>query len=305
MRRLRLIVCARGCIFLLGTAVGLAGNPPKKSAGKKPEPAKKVKGDSPPLVCRAGIEAIEAALNKPIHCEFVETPLKDVVDYFQDVVQIQICLDSPAAFKEAGVDESVPITCNLKDLRFEKVLNRILDAQQLTWTIHDDVLLITSKANAEAYMDTRVYDVADLVVYQDRDGKRFDDYAPLTSLITESIAQKNWVENGGCGSIRGESLGTAKVLVVSNCYNVQEQIVALLADIRTVAAKKSGGDGPPFRERPKVEPKTTIGCFHCPGMIPENGSMEGGVLPAKPGEKPAEKSVTSRPRSRPKSHRTR
>ena len=28
-------------------------------------------------------------------------------------------------------------------------------------------------------MDTRVYDVADLVVYQDRDGKRFDDYVSL------------------------------------------------------------------------------------------------------------------------------
>ena len=77
--------------------------------------------------------------------------------------------------------------------------------------------------------------------------------------------------------------------MVSNCYDVQKQIVALLADIRTVAAKK--------RWRWPAVPRAAEGraenndrLFSLSRMIPENGSMEGGVLPAKPGEKPAEKS---------------
>ena len=44
---------------------------------------------------------------QPTQIEFVETPLKDVVDYLKDLHHIEIQLDS-AALKEAGVDESTP-----------------------------------------------------------------------------------------------------------------------------------------------------------------------------------------------------
>jgi len=60
------------------------------------------------------------------------------------------------------------------------------------------------------------------------------------------------VDNGGSGTISGVWLGTAKFLVVTNRYDIQKKIPALLAEIRTIAAKKSGGDGLPCRERPKA-----------------------------------------------------
>jgi len=290
MRRSRLVVAALGFAILWGTAVSWAGPAlnvgvvPEKSAGKKPEPARKAKSAAP--VLRTGEEAIEAALAKPIDCQFVETPLKDVIEYFKDAAQIEIFLDDGKEVREEErVDPRATVNCNFRGLRFEKVLNRILVSLRLTWTIHDDVLCITSpeRADSDEFFETRLYDVADLVVYQDQDGKKFDDYAPLTSVITNTIYTKNWQENGGCGTIQGESLGTAKVLVVSQRFEVHRQIAALLADIRKIAAKKSGGDGVPFRERPKAEKAATI--LGCPHIIPGPSSPKDAAPPAKPAEK--------------------
>ncbi|MGA2257071.1 MAG: hypothetical protein ABSG53_20660 [Thermoguttaceae bacterium] len=268
MRRSRLVVSALGFAFLLGTVISLAANPPEKSAGnKKPEPEKKVMKAAAPPVLRTGEEAIEAALARPVTCEFVETPLKDVIDYLQDKVQVEIYLDS-SALKDAGVDESTPVTCRHQSLRFEKVLGLVLNELKLTWTIHNDVLYVTTpeKAESDEFLPIRLYDVADLVVYQDQDGKKFDDFAPLTNVIINTIDTKTWAENGGTGSIFGESFGTAKILVVSHRYDVHKKVAALLTEIRTIAAKKSSGDGLPRRERPKAaktaalaqdEPKTS------------------------------------------------
>jgi hypothetical protein len=300
MRRSRLFVCVLGSAFLLGTVIALAANPPAKSsvaktakaeksakaevidpfADSSPKPGEKKEKVAKSSVRRTGVEAIEAALGKPIDCEFVETPLRDVISYFQEKMQVMIYLDS-ASLKEAGVDESTPITINLSGLRFENVLRLILNELQLAWTIHDDVLYITSPAKAESdeLMETRLYDVADLVMFQDEHGKKYDAYAPLMNIITSTIETKSWVENGGACSIEGESLGTAKILVVAHRYDVQKRIAALLAEIRTIAANKSGGDGLPRREKPTAMQSMRGGV----GGIGPNGPGPGNPQPEKSG----------------------
>ena len=87
-------------------------------------------------------------------------------------------------------------------------------------------------------------------MYQDKNGKKFDDFGPLTDIITSTVDTKTWVDNGGNGTILGASLGTAKILVVDHRYEVQKKIAALLAEIRTIAVKKSGGGDLPRRKRP-------------------------------------------------------
>ena len=108
---------------------------------------------------------IEEALKQPTQIEFVETPLKDVVDYLKDLHKIEIQLDT-AALKEAGVDESTQVTKNIKGISLRSALKLMLDDLQLKYVIHNEVLLITSPAKAESdeYMTTKVYPVADLVL---------------------------------------------------------------------------------------------------------------------------------------------
>ncbi len=108
---------------------------------------------------------IEDALKQPTQIEFVDTPLKDVIDYLKDLHHIEIQLDGPA-LKEAGVEESTPITKNLKGISLRSALKLLLDELQLKYVVHNEVLLITSptKAESDEYMTTKVYPVADLVL---------------------------------------------------------------------------------------------------------------------------------------------
>ncbi|MEI8376552.1 MAG: VWA domain-containing protein, partial [Planctomycetota bacterium] len=108
---------------------------------------------------------IQEALKQPTQIEFVETPLKDVVDYLKDLHHIEIQLDS-AALKEAGVEESTQVTKNLKGISLRSALKLMLDELQLKYVVHNEVLLITSptKAESDEYMTTKVYPVADLVL---------------------------------------------------------------------------------------------------------------------------------------------
>ena len=67
---------------------------------------------------------------QPTQIEFVETPLKDVVAYLQDLHHIKIQLDF-AALKEAAIDENTPVTKKLKGISLRSALNLLLDELQL------------------------------------------------------------------------------------------------------------------------------------------------------------------------------
>ena len=116
--------------------------------------------------------------------DFAETPLKDVLDYLSEKHRIPIRMDA-SALKEAGVDESTPITCKLSGIPLRSALEIILDELQLKWTIHHDVLMITSptKAESDEYMYTKSYDVTDLIAT----AKDYEVQNPLVSIPRRSI----------------------------------------------------------------------------------------------------------------------
>jgi len=108
---------------------------------------------------------IVEALKHPTQMEFIETPLKDAIEYLKELHHIEIQFDS-AALKDAGVDELTPVTKNLKGISLRSALKLLLDDLQLKYVIHNEVLLITSpaKAEGEEFMITKVYPVTDIVL---------------------------------------------------------------------------------------------------------------------------------------------
>ena len=163
--------------------------------------------------------------------------MKDVVDYLKDLHHIEIQLDS-AALKEAGVDESTPMTKNLKGISLRSALKLMLDELQLKYVIHNDVLLITSPAKAESdeYMVTRAYPVEDLVV-PDPDGAV--DIQPLKDLLTNTVATKTWVDNGGTGNLSEMIVGNRVLLVISQTQEVHEEIEDALEMLRKAGGLKT------------------------------------------------------------------
>ena len=106
---------------------------------------------------------IVAALDDKTELEFVDQPLSDVIDYLKERHAIEIQLDTKA-LTDAGLGSDTPITRNIRGITLRSALRLMLSEMDLTYVIRDEVLMITSKTEAENMLSTKVYPVADLVV---------------------------------------------------------------------------------------------------------------------------------------------
>jgi hypothetical protein len=153
------------------------------------------------------------------------------------------------SMEDAGIAKDAPVTMNLKGITLRSALNLLLRPLKLTWTIQDEVLLITTPEEAENRLATKVLDVADLVECRDSKGELWDDYDLLIELIKSTVKPTTWDDVGGPGSICPADLGSAKALVICQTYQVHGEIAEVLAKIRAVAKKNPQG-GPPRRDKP-------------------------------------------------------
>jgi len=104
------------------------------------------------------------ALERELQCatgvEFIETPLKDVLEYLQEKHGISI-LRNDKALTAASVDPSSPITINLKGFTLRTTLDCILRPLDLRAYIHDEYIMISTAHDDVPRMV--VLSVADLV----------------------------------------------------------------------------------------------------------------------------------------------
>lgn len=119
------------------------------------EPAK-------PQVAETAEAAIERALQAKTSCEFADAPLSDVVEYFRDLQKVNIVIDQKA-LEGARVDPTTPVTFKVNGVTFRSAIELALRPLKLTWTIHNEVLLITTPDEAGKLVTTKVYEVADLL----------------------------------------------------------------------------------------------------------------------------------------------
>jgi hypothetical protein len=239
-------------LYLLTMPGLLAEEKAKQKAKAPPRPAA---AKQSPL--GVGEAAIKKALGEPTELEFIETPLSDVIDYLKEHHHIEIQLDNKA-LADVGIGSDTPVTMNLRGVSLRSALKLVLRNLNLTWTVQDEVLLITTPEEAESRLDTKVIDVSDLVVCRNKHDDLWDDYDTLIDAITTAIKPTTWDQVGGPGSITGASLGTAKVLIVSQTQDVHEEIAPLLAAIREVA-KKTPDEEPPQRDKSIIRPKPNLG----------------------------------------------
>ncbi len=204
--------------------------------------------------------AIEEVLKTPTDMEFHETPLSEVTEFLERVHGVRIVLDR-AALDDLGVQSDTPVSMRLRGVSLESALNLLLRniKADLAWTIDCEVLLVTSKEEANSRLFVEVYDVADLVVCQDEKGALWDDYETLVEMLTSNVEPDSWDDLGGPGAITGATISSAKVLVVTQTYSVHREIRRLLAELRKLAAKGKTDGKPPVRPRPSPPTATAKG----------------------------------------------
>jgi hypothetical protein len=171
-------------------------------------------------------EKILSALDSPTTFDFIETPLQDAVDYLKDHHGIEIQLDTKT-LEDGGMGTDTPVSRKLHGISLRAALRLLLGSMGLTSDIRDEVLLITTKEEADTWLITRTYPISDLL-----DGK---DYDSLVDAITTAVDSKSWDISDGPGSI-SEVVGS-KSLVISQTRDIHDKVLTLLRSLR--AARKS------------------------------------------------------------------
>lgn len=103
------------------------------------------------------------ALDQTTQFDFNETPLSEVVEYFAQIHEIPIIIDT-RALDDVGLGSDTPVTRTLSGTSLRSALRILLKELELTYIIRDEVLQITTPEEAENELITKVYPVGDLVI---------------------------------------------------------------------------------------------------------------------------------------------
>ena len=179
---------------------------------------------------------IREALDEDTRLEFIECPLEQICDFLTDLHAISVQIDKHA-LEKVGLAPDVPVTRNLKGVSLRSALNLLLDEHDLSWVIHDEVLLITTRAAAKAMASVRVHNVSDLLA--------FGDTADRLASTLEAVL-------GGQAPDEGPPVlrivPFQQVVIVRGTEQEHRDIENLLLQIRTCM------HGPPVASRPASPP---------------------------------------------------
>ncbi|MGI9457211.1 MAG: sigma-70 family RNA polymerase sigma factor [Aeoliella sp.] len=164
---------------------------------------------------------IEATLPRPLNTsglDFSGTPLDEVVEFLQSEYNLPILIDS-RALDDVGIAWDEPITAKLHNIKLESALRIMLRPLDLTYTVKDEMLLITSEDVAESQLEARVYPTHFLNVSS----------GSVKQLLLETVAPNTWEEQGGNGT---SSAQFNDRLIIRQTYAVHQEINALLSQLK-------------------------------------------------------------------------
>lgn len=215
-------------------------------------------------------QAIRQALRDVTTLRYQEQPLGDVVAELKDRHKIEIQLDT-AALDAAGVTSDTPVTIDVAGLPLGEALDLMLKQLELSFTIRDEVLLVTTPEEFETQLVTRIYPVSDLVLAEARAAAGSSNnasgiptkYGPpvdrLFNVVTSTIAPTSWTDVGGTGAI--SYVPQFRGMVVSQTLDVHNEIESLLQMLRpggAPVARRAADAAPPASPARAVRPTPPI-----------------------------------------------
>ena len=179
------------------------------------------------------------------HTRMNNAPFQDAIQYLRDTTGANIFVNW-AALEAAGVMKTSPIDLNLRYVSAEELVNLML-AQVSPQTplisyVHDNVLTITTVAEANQRRVTRVYDIQDLIMTI----PNFTNF-PQFNLQSATQNTNTSVSSGSAGTAANQanlfsgSSGTASSTSVSTPATRAKAIVRLIEHTIHPSLWTSGG----------------------------------------------------------------
>jgi len=133
------------------------------------------------------------ALEQNVQFEFFDTPLQDIADFISQQFEIQVKLDV-AALEEIGIAEDHAITYTIQEASLSKFFDRGLGRYDVDYVVDGPLLVLTTAGVADVSMETKVFDVGDLII-GDFDEQR------LSGAIRSLTIGGQWVSLSGEGGV--------------------------------------------------------------------------------------------------------
>lgn len=174
---------------------------------------------------------IQSALNQRVDFQFSGESLADVVS-FLGRNEIPARIDSPA-LETLGLGDDTFVDFHQKEVSIRSGLRLLLNPLELTWSVRNEVLLITTYEESQKDLSIRMFDLSNLLpnkifVSTDGDHESGFDIDLFKETIEVSIAPDSWDAVGGPGSAIGIELRGMPLLIISQTDEIQEKVEQLI-----------------------------------------------------------------------------
>lgn len=187
---------------------------------------------------------INAALDKKISLDFDKTSLHDAASFLADKSGINIIIDT-RGLDDVGIGVTAPVTFKVEQIMLRSALSSMLRELDMTWTIRNDAILLTTPEEVESRLETRIYPVLDLVLPQEGgdflvdDWEAKGDYDTLIGLITYLVKPVTWDDVGGPGAVKPIN----GCLMISQTLDTFREVDQVLAGYRRLLAEYRRAEG--------------------------------------------------------------
>ena len=160
-----------------------------------------------------------AQLERPLPAlTFDAVGFSDVIDFLRDVSGSNIFVNWKS-LEAAGIDRNTPVSANLRNVKFSKALQVILESvgggqTKLGYTIDEGVITISTADDLSRNVVVRVYDIRDLIV-------NIPDFTDAPNFSID--ASQNQGGGGGGGQALGQGGGGGQAQVTNQLFQNANQ----------------------------------------------------------------------------------
>ena len=191
--------------------------------------------------------SIEKKLSEPVSFSFIESPLEVAIEQLQEKFEVPFLIDL-RALEEIGLTPDTPVNLILDKASLQSGLNLMLRELDLTYTIDDEHLQITTVESDEVnHQLLRIY-------WVNSSGLQANDGS--AALIQTMINPDTWSQQGGHGEITilGASNENASGFAIRTTYRTHRKIEDFLASVRAGTTQPLSGIVTENRANPLVKP---------------------------------------------------
>lgn len=185
--------------------------------------------------------AIRRALGETITLDVDQLPLEQAVRDLARKLSVPVEFDRET-IKQEEVSLETKVTGHVPRITLRSALNLLLRDEFLNYVVVNEVLLVTTTQRSLEIMQTRLYDVTDLIVTRETSTPGRADFTGLTNAIRACCAPNSWEELSGPGCMIGIPSAKVQVLAVRQSQAVHDEVAQFLADLRK--ARRAPGDNP-------------------------------------------------------------